>query len=286
MFQGIPECTRLSSPLNNDTNVPVDTDLSWNPVTGATGYQIFIRSTEDENTYALYSAENTTTYNLPFDLPEYRQIYVIIYPYSSNGDLVAEGCIEETFTTGQAISPPICTTLVEPLGNAINVSIATNITWTKVEGASGYEITIKDENRILNAPFRVENVLSYDLSFDLPYNKTINVLIVPFNSAGEAMGCLTESFTTEKEKLLLPPPKYFTPNNDGFNDFWIVPNQFSKIDCVYIYDQYGRLIKSLALAQEGWDGTYAGNELPSSDYWYLIKYKNGQVLRGHFSLIR
>ncbi len=282
-----PECTTLSSPLNGAIDVPVDANLTWNQVEGATGYHVFIRTTEDENIYALYSTENALTYDPTFNFPEDTQIYVQIFPYSSNGDLVAEGCAEETFRTGGAIFPPNCTNLINPLANTIEVSTSTDIIWNAVEGASGYRITIQDGDG-LNETISIENVTTYNLPFNLPDGKEITISIIPFNSAGDAMGCTAESFKTEEkeEKVILLLPKFFTPNNDNVNDFWIVPNQSNDICCVFIYNQYGKLLKSITNLSVGWDGTYQGNLMPSNDYWYVVNYKNGEVVRGHFSLIR
>ncbi|WP_146743712.1 T9SS type B sorting domain-containing protein, partial [Aequorivita sp. CIP111184] len=40
---------------------------------------------------------------------------------------------------------------------------------------------------------------------------------------------------------------------------------------------------------QGWDGTYGGSPLPSSDYWFRIEYtEEGQTkeFKGHFTLKR
>jgi gliding motility-associated-like protein len=91
-------------------------------------------------------------------------------------------------------------------------------------------------------------------------------------------------------------PRFFTPNNDGFNDIWSVANVFD-IDPnsrVYIFDRYGKLLKQLTTTRPFWDGTFNGNNMPSSDYWYAIEFiqlddNNNQttrVLKGHFTLKR
>jgi gliding motility-associated-like protein len=39
----------------------------------------------------------------------------------------------------------------------------------------------------------------------------------------------------------------------------------------------------------GWDGTYNGNPLPSSDYWFRIEYTENNIKKqfsGHFTLKR
>ncbi|MEP2937278.1 MAG: T9SS type B sorting domain-containing protein [Gilvibacter sp.] len=96
-------------------------------------------------------------------------------------------------------------------------------------------------------------------------------------------GCLVYS----EEVFVGGAPNYFTPNGDGYHDLWhlVNPRQFQDAT-TYIYDRYGKMIKVLRFFDAGWDGTYRGNPLPSSDYWYRIELTDGRVARGHFSLIR
>ena len=84
-------------------------------------------------------------------------------------------------------------------------------------------------------------------------------------------------------------PKFFTPNGDGFNDFWNVKGvnaNFNKNTIIYIYDRYGKLLKQIMPFSQGWDGTFIGQPLPSDDYWYTMKLEDGREAKGHFSLKR
>jgi gliding motility-associated-like protein len=85
-------------------------------------------------------------------------------------------------------------------------------------------------------------------------------------------------------------PNFFTPNGDGYNDTWNISNLDSSFNAkIFIYDRYGKLIKQLNPNDEGWDGTFTGEMLPSTDYWFKIEYiENGieKEFRSHFSLIR
>lgn len=83
-------------------------------------------------------------------------------------------------------------------------------------------------------------------------------------------------------------PKFFTPNGDGFNDTWNISgvDGSSKI---YIFDRYGKLLKQISPLGTGWDGTYNGQPVFSSDYWFVIEYpENGipKTFKSHFSLKR
>jgi len=90
-----------------------------------------------------------------------------------------------------------------------------------------------------------------------------------------------------KQVFLLNYPKFFTPNNDGFNDFWRI--KFSQVEpnlTVSILDRFGKLITTLKSNSPGWDGTYNGKQMPSDDYWFVVKRENGQEHRAHFALKR
>ncbi|NRD23876.1 T9SS type B sorting domain-containing protein [Winogradskyella litoriviva] len=84
-------------------------------------------------------------------------------------------------------------------------------------------------------------------------------------------------------------PKFFTPNNDTFNDFWRISGisaEFQSSSIIYIFDRYGKLLAELDPLSPGWDGTFNGEALPTSDYWFKVKLEDGRTLRGHFTLKR
>ncbi len=93
-----------------------------------------------------------------------------------------------------------------------------------------------------------------------------------------------EVLTTEYLHFYIP--KFFTPNSDGFNDaFNLAGIEFYNTSSVSIFDRYGKLLKSTRNSPFSWDGTFAGQLLPSNDYWYVITI-DGQKFTGHFTLKR
>ncbi|HEX8562566.1 MAG TPA: T9SS type B sorting domain-containing protein [Flavobacterium sp.] len=83
-------------------------------------------------------------------------------------------------------------------------------------------------------------------------------------------------------------PHYFTPNADGTNDFWKITG-LANDTVIYIFDRYGKLIEQLNPDGNGWDGTFLGTPLPSTDYWFSIQYyeKNkSKIFTSHFTLKR
>lgn len=86
-------------------------------------------------------------------------------------------------------------------------------------------------------------------------------------------------------------PKFFTPNGDGYNETWNIPHLLlTNPDApIFIFDKYGKLIKEITPATEGWDGMYNGQPLPSTDYWFTVDYSEKGTLKtfkAHFSLKR
>lgn len=82
---------------------------------------------------------------------------------------------------------------------------------------------------------------------------------------------------------------YFTPNNDGVADTWAPGCVEDFPDLTFdIFDRYGRKVATYRVG-EYWDGKYDGTELPTGDYWYVVK-TNSTLLDkeyvGHFTLYR
>lgn len=94
---------------------------------------------------------------------------------------------------------------------------------------------------------------------------------------------------TPKEVSVLGIPKYFTPNGDGYNDYWNIDgvnqNFYSK-SILQIFDRYGKLLKQISPTGQGWDGTFNSQNVPSDDYWYVIQLDDTRIVKGHFALKR
>lgn len=90
------------------------------------------------------------------------------------------------------------------------------------------------------------------------------------------------------EFFILGAPTFFTPNNDGYNDTWLIKNLEHKSIQNYkisIFNRFGKLIAQLNEQNNSWDGNFNGFQLPSDDYWYLFESEK-YTLKGHFSLKR
>lgn len=80
-------------------------------------------------------------------------------------------------------------------------------------------------------------------------------------------GCGTESFVFS----ILGYPKFFTPNEDGVNDFWNISgfdSTFYPTSEISVYNRFGTLIFKFDENSIGWNGDYQGKKSPSNSYWF------------------
>ncbi|MBC7641236.1 MAG: T9SS type B sorting domain-containing protein, partial [Flavobacterium sp.] len=124
----------------------------------------------------------------------------------------------------------------------------------------------------------------YLYSFDnLPFqnNPTFNE-----TNGGDILVKIKDSSTCyeiSKTITLWQFPRFFTPNNDGFNDSCTIKTQKKiKID---IFDRFGKLLQQLQTG-DSWNGTINSQILPASDYWFVVYYDENKIFRGHFALKR
>ncbi|RAR46243.1 PKD-like domain-containing protein, partial [Flavobacterium lacus] len=152
--------------------------------------------------------------------------------------------------------------------NATITVIATGITIPD-QGNSNYVYSLD------NGPFQASNVFT---------NVSAGSHLV---TVQDLNGCSEATI----EVYVVDYPLFFTPNGDGYNDTW---NIFTLRDTnpnakIYIFDRYGKFLKQIAPVGQGWDGTFNGENLPSTDYWFTVEYlENGQTktFKAHFSLKR
>uniref|UniRef100_UPI00262431E8 T9SS type B sorting domain-containing protein n=3 Tax=uncultured Psychroserpens sp. TaxID=255436 RepID=UPI00262431E8 len=94
------------------------------------------------------------------------------------------------------------------------------------------------------------------------------------------------------EVIVMDYPKFFTPNGDGYNDRWNISAINNQPNAkIYIFDRYGKLLKQLSPTGLGWNGNYNGNQMPTSDYWFVVEYNEPNTgdrkeFKAHFTLKR
>lgn len=96
---------------------------------------------------------------------------------------------------------------------------------------------------------------------------------------------------TTAQAIVINYPKFFTPNADGYNDTWNIRDLANQPTAtISIYDRFGKLLKQIKPSREGWDGTYNGSAMPSTDYWFIVNYIDenqiSQEFKAHFAMKR
>lgn len=174
--------------------------------------------------------------------------------------------------------------------NAQNCSKTRTVTVTASNIATIENITITDLSENNSIIVNVSGSGEYEYSLDGENYQTSNIFhnvesgiytiyVNDINGCGIA----------QKDISLLGIPNYFTPNGDGYHDYWNIrgiSSIYNAKTTIYIYDRYGKLLKEISPVSKGWDGTYNSKPLPSSDYWYNINLEDGRIIKGHFTLKR
>ncbi|WP_348718307.1 T9SS type B sorting domain-containing protein, partial [Tenacibaculum sp. 190130A14a] len=113
-------------------------------------------------------------------------------------------------------------------------------------------------------------------------SQTLFIYSIDSNTNCSNQSSFTITIQKFDDDIHIPP--YFTPNNDGKNDTWIVKG--NGISEVLIYNRFGKKIGKINPNDSGWNGYYNGEQLASNTYWYQVVYKNGKVKIGSFALVR
>ncbi|MDO5510040.1 MAG: T9SS type B sorting domain-containing protein [Weeksellaceae bacterium] len=98
-----------------------------------------------------------------------------------------------------------------------------------------------------------------------------------------ATGCVSEVM----EISIFTTPTLFTPNGDGINDTFRLPELSGAPNSeVRIFDRYGKMIyNGVTVGNEVWDGIdNRGHKVPTEDYWYIIDLSDGRKLTGHVTV--
>jgi gliding motility-associated-like protein len=91
-----------------------------------------------------------------------------------------------------------------------------------------------------------------------------------------------EIYSTHKDIMFL-----FTPNNDGFNDLWELPQLSVWGTCdVRVFNRWGKLVFANPDYHNEWDGTWDGNPVPEGPYYFVIKTEKAGVVSGTVNVVR
>ncbi|MFD2100628.1 T9SS type B sorting domain-containing protein [Flagellimonas iocasae] len=173
-------------------------------------------------------------------------------------------------TNGCLVEIPFTIDEINPLSISLSNEFVNQITVNASGGFPPYTYYFDDNNG------------SSSNTYTITRNGTFVVTVI------DGRGCdVTSSITLNLVEISIP--NFFTPNNDGQNDFWKPKNMelFPDIK-TFIFDRYGRKLNIMGQLDNGWDGRYQSQSMPSGDYWYIVKLNDGsgREFVGHFTLYR
>nr|WP_299071597.1 T9SS type B sorting domain-containing protein [uncultured Allomuricauda sp.] len=159
----------------------------------------------------------------------------------------------------------------EPLELVLENSNINEITATATGGLEDYTFYFGD----------IDN--GTDNTFIINRTDTYPVTVIDQNGCEVTLEIFMEFIDIET-------PNFFTPDGDGLNDTWLPDNleAFPNV-LMIIFDRYGRELYRMRYGDIGWNGIYNNSELPTGDYWYIIKLQGENDDRefvGHFTLYR
>ena len=112
----------------------------------------------------------------------------------------------------------------------------------------------------------------------------VNVIVYPADNGY----CLDDEIDDECDDIFIP--NGFSPNGDGENDFWLIPNlqECFPENEVQIFNRWGDLVFSQKNydSNNAWDGTWQQNDkdVPDGTYFYVLMY--GEEKKASFIEVR
>ena len=282
---GIDENSAKGSSVGKATASDVDGDAlsNWAIVGGNSGDAFSIDLATGEITVknpAALDYEKTKTFTLQITVSDGNntsavQTIAINLDNVNELPVIAEGVVAEIGENSPNDAVVVSLAGTDPEGDQL-----TN--WTIAEGNADRVfaidpvtgvITVKD-NTNLDFETRPEYTLTISVSDGISITTqtvTIRVQDTPENADGNPV-----IFTA------------FSPNDDGVNDTWTIPNleryprsmvKVFNSDGIELYTNVGYTTK--------WDGTYQGRVMPLGTYYYLIKLNDESktIYKGHLMII-
>ncbi len=172
--------------------------------------------------------------------------------------------------------------------NISEVNLVLN-TPPQIQSISTSQPQVNANNNTVTLNFDSENNYEYSIgNIDGPYQTSSTFTNVESGFQTLYIRDLEGCAIIESEIAILGYDNFFTPNDDGINDFWQIRGLSSTAgtNLIHIFDRYGKLLKQIKPSDKGWDGIFNGRKMPADDYWFRVYLQNGQEFNGHFSLIR
>jgi gliding motility-associated-like protein len=149
--------------------------------------------------------------------------------------------------------------------------IIESFSWDQIAGPSASISTPTENMLLLSELSQGQYEFSFTVMDDDSLKATDQVMIL---------------VTDDGEKIIVP--KYFSPNNDGQNDTWVIGNLAAISNCLLqIFTREGKNVYETTSYDNSWGGVAKdGKVLTDGDYYYIITCDGTKVGSGGIRIIR
>lgn len=228
---------------------------------------------------------------------------ITLNTFNPNGNHTYEwvdegGTVISNLSTAQVNSGGVYTVTATSAFNCESFPVSFTVVESGISDISMEDIEIKElsDNNTITIDTTDIGIGDYEFSLDNEFGPFQDSPFFDFVTSGNHIlyvrdknGCGTVPFPV----FVLGFPRFFTPNGDQYNNTWNIKGlgpEYTSASTIRIYDRYGKFIKQIVPGVSGWNGTFNGQELASSDYWFVANLidtsGNSKIYKGHFSLVR
>ncbi len=160
-------------------------------------------------------------------------------------------------------------------GPSFVVAQGTTVQFRPVVNATNLQFVWSPGNNLVNATSLSQSIVAST-------NQTYTLTAIG------PSGCTASDTLTVKILKPVIIPNSFSPNGDGINDTWVIPNLIEYPNMsVEVYNRYGQLVLVSKGYSTPWNGTYKGQPLPFATYYYVVNLKNGFApLTGSVTIVK
>jgi len=159
-----------------------------------------------------------------------------------------------------------------------NIPIGAFSTLDPTDNVHVYDLV---EGSFDNSYFVLEgNVLKWDPTKKVAGKKDFTIEVSTTDRAGNTITKIFNLTFISRRLTEIEVPNTFTPNGDGVNDTWGIPDLFGFDNVVIkVVDRAGRIVFTTSDPRVRWDGTFEGRLLPVNAYVYVIETKDPNEVR-------
>ena len=122
-----------------------------------------------------------------------------------------------------------------------------------------------------------------------PSSTTVYTVVAASPSGCTVEGMIQVEVNPNPSSSILEIPKFFSPNGDGINDEWKIPNiGLFPNSGLSVIDRWGTRVFEANNYENNWRGTYQRGQknLPPGTYFYVLELSNGDFIKGTVTILR